>query len=473
MSHPMTEEPSEPYQHLRQPPHSLVAEETLVGALLQWNECIDACSALEPEHFHSARLRAIYAEARAQITACRPADAVTVYEGLTRGESRPELAAYIGQCIASVFTARGVPQLVERIIELATDRGLIAAADRMAAAAFRNDPGSSAQQRIGDAMAELQRLASGAAGRREPLFVDESLADYIDAVQIRGTPADVYFPTGLADLDRRLSGGLRPGQVAVVGARPSMGKTTLAMTIARHVAGDRHGYAALVLSQEMPRHQLMDASVAALGHIALGKVRMPDPNDGDTWTRITEGAHRLSQLRLLIDDQPGLTLGDVRTKTLTAQRKAGGKLGLVVIDFLQLMEGPGDNRNAQLDPIVNGIKKLSLELGVAVLVLSQCNRSADAKPGGADSMSDLRDSGAIEAAADIVGLLHREFVRSKREEQAHYGELRMVKNRFGETGDVRLYFEGAHQFFGAWTGPAPIIDAVSGGGARRTHSGEE
>lgn len=250
-----------------------------------------------------------------------------------------------------------------------------------------------------------------------------------------------------------------------------MGKTTLGLTISRHVAKTT---TALFLTQEVPREQLQDCLLAAEGNIDLDKVLQPDAADGELWERLTEGAERCRELNLLIDDQPSLRLTDVRLKILAGKRealKAGSKLSVVVVDYIQLMRGEGENRSVQIGTIANGLKALAITYGVAIVVLAQCNREADKKPDGADSMSDINESGGVEAAADVVALIHREFVRNNDLRLKDFGELRIVKNRIGAVGRVSVFFNGARQFMGSWSGPAPTAAPITGGGGHSRKKG--
>lgn len=421
------------------------AEWSVIGALLFDNTSASEVGSLQPSDFHDRRLGGAFATIMQMVRDCKAADVVTVGGCGHDYELLQEAYAY-------VVTARNIGRHAAIVRDRATDRRLAALGLDLIEAA-RAGGSRPVEEKIVAADEALVALRGGAAGGGGPQWVGSLMPSYIDILSARGEGRDTIYPTGLHDVDDQLAGGLRPGRVYVVGARPSMGKTTLGMTIARHVAAD---HPVVFFSMEAPRDQLNDGTVAALGHVALDKVLRPDPNDGDTWSRISEGLDRAARLQLILEDRSGLTLTDVRAGMVTAQRMSGErKLALVVIDYLQLMRGSGDTRATEIAGLANGLKALALQHAVAMLVLAQCNREPDKKADGADSMADLNESGGIEQAADVVALLHREAVRTPGVELENYAELRFVKNRIGKTGRRRLFFNGAYQFFGNWTGPAP------------------
>lgn len=442
--------------HLRTPPHSAEAEQAVIGALLIDNNTFDTIGgAVAAEHFFVAEYRAIFITISALLSASKLADVLTVGDhgkhsfdtlvSLANGIGSPRSAGRYALIVRDNWAKRQIIHSAHDAIEAAYDSKVDAAAAAV------------------NAQEALAKIAQGQSAS-EPKLIGSLMAAHIDKIVARGEGADAFDPTGLIDFDKVLSGGLRPGHLIVIAARPSMGKTTIALSIARNIAQRKH---VLVLSQEMTVEQLLDANVAALGHIELDKVMRPDPNDSETWSRVLEGADRAGKLLLSLDSTPSMRVIDVRSKILNARRKNGG-LAVVVIDYLQLMKGEGgENRNNELDQIVNGVKSLALELGICIIALAQCNREADKKPEGADSMSDIRDSGAIEAAGDVVAMLHREFVRTNDPKLADYGQLRIVKNRFGPTTRINLFFNGAYQFFGSWAGPAPTSSGRASAGARK------
>ena len=263
------------------------------------------------------------------------------------------------------------------------------------------------------------------------------------------------IPTGIRGLDRLLNGGLRRGEMMVIGARPKHGKTALALALARSMARE---YRVLFISQEMPVLQLMHRHTAAMGAIDLGRILQADASDGDLWTCVSEAAERLGRLHLVHDDQSAQSLMDVRRKAIKVKREYG--LDVLFVDFLQLMQGAGgdDNRNRELDIIANGIKALAMDLDIAVVLLSQMSRKAD-EHYGRPTMTHLRDSGAIEAAADQVAVLftdHAHPLSLKLPDFAGYSELEIVAHRNGPQGLAPLQFLGQYQQISDWERAIPV-----------------
>jgi replicative DNA helicase len=328
-------------------------------------------------------------------------------------------------------------------------RGLVSAGDEIATMGFDDAPSI---EQIDKAQMLLAKLAV-VRRRHEPQHITSSLADYLGLLQELSEGKNPAMSTGIGGLDRVLNGGLRRGGVMVLGARPKHGKTALALAIARFVA---RRSSVLYISQEMPINELMHRHTAAEGTIDLGRILAADAKDREMWARVTEAAERLGELNLTHDDQSAQSLMDVRRKAVQVKRQRG--LDLLVVDFLQLMQGAGEeNRNRDLDVIANGIKSLALDLDIAVILLSQMSREAD-KHYGRPTMTHLRDSGAIEAAADVIALLFTDHAHpmSKRKPEFHrFSELEIVAQRNGPQGLVPLEFVGEYQQIGDWLHPVP------------------
>jgi replicative DNA helicase len=294
----------------------------------------------------------------------------------------------------------------------------------------------------------------------DPRTISDSLADYLQLLDDLSQGRNPALPTGLEGLDKLLNGGLRRGEMMVIGARPKHGKTALALAVARAMS---RNFSVLYLSQEMPVNQLMHRHTAAEGGVDLGRILRADPADVDMWASVTDAAQTLGRLRLLHDDQCSLSLLDVRRKAMKVRREHG--LDVLVVDFLQLMAGAAgsESRNRELDVLANGLKALAMELGIAVITLSQMSRKADetlARP----TMTHLRDSGAIEAAADQIALIFTDHAHplSKRDPAfADYMVLEIVAHRNGAQGLVHLQFDGSRQRIADWPGAPPKRDAAT------------
>jgi replicative DNA helicase len=437
---------------LRSPPHSTEAEQGVLGALLLDSAALDQVGdVLQPRHFWHFEYRRIFETICALVASHKPVDTITVLDA--GGHDLAELNR-IEQCVPGAGHAR---RYAEIVVERWRERQVIAIADDMTAAAYSTP---SMPQLVDRAVTDLLRLADTDA-RDEPAVLAAMLTDWqeeLSEIHLAGkTPA---IPTGLLDLDRLTSGGIWPGELWAIGARPSMGKSALSLTMLRNIARDHD---ALFLSQEDSRRTLVSRLVAAAGGVNLRHLRSPIGAPDDVWGGVAEGVDRLRPLRARIDDQAALTLMDVRRKIQQVKRR--GPLSVVFIDYLQLMQGTAESRNRELGDIANGLKAAAKDFGIGIVLLSQLNRKADERSG-PPQMSDLRESGDIEGAADVIGMLYREHMRRPTEENKHYAELHVCKNKNGPTDTISLYFSGAHQTFTNWAGPRPFArtGASAGGG---------
>lgn len=431
-------------------PYSLEAEAAVIGAVLLDNEALSHVSGLAPTMFYAAFHASAFSTILSMAGAGQAFDVIAVFDAM-RAASKAEQSDLVrlndlAQYVPSASTIRRHAAVV---VERHRQRELVRAGLEIA------ELGASANsvaEQIDKAQMMLAKLAT-AKSKREPQHINESLADYLALLNDLSEGKNPAIPTGIDGLDRLLNGGLRRGEMMVIGARPKNGKTALALALARNMA---RTYSTLFMSQEMPVNQLMHRHTAAAGSHDLGRIMRADPKDHDMWTAVTEAAQRLGELRLVHDDQSSLSLLDIRRKALSVKRKHG--LDVLFVDFLQLMAGAGEeNRNRELDVIVNGIKALALDLQIGVVVLSQMSRKAD-EHYGRPTMSHLRDSGAIEAAADQIALLFTDWAHplSKRESAFEgYSELEVVAHRNGPQGLVPLHFNGKYQQITDWEGAPP------------------
>ena len=457
-------EPPDAVAALRVPPHSIEAEQSLIGGLLVDNRAWDHVAHLVTERdFYRHEHRRIWGALAALVVANQPADVITVYDWLQRkagGADEVGGLPYINQLAQSVISATNSRAYAQIVRQCARLRSLIGICDELATRAFSGSGKGAAVDEV-DALvdAAITRLMAlqGGQAEAEPQLMAALLPPFIDALtdkwEHNGDAGAV--PTGLHDLDRLTSGGMRSGELWVIGARPSMGKTALTLTVSRNTSA---AHAVLVLTQEDSASSVVMRQVAAQGRVNLSMLRAPHRADkaaADTmWGSVTAAVDDLAKLRLYIDDTPGLTLMDVRRKVQQVRRR-DAELRVVVVDYLQLMEGEGDNRNLELGRIANGMKKLAKEFGLTLVLLSQLNREAD-KRSGVPQMADLRDSGDIEGAADVIGLLHREFRKKPHETHIkHWAQLHIAKHKNGPTDTLSLWFDGETQRFATWDGPAP------------------
>lgn len=444
----------------RELPNSPEAEDAVIGAILNDQQALHWVSALTPEAFFDQFDAAAFRAALKLASQGLAIDVIAVHEQMraANGSLRENALQMLHDVSAGFFTERQVRNYARIVLEHKQLRDLWQVGLDIADLGFsRNE----AAKHIDAAQMMLAKLAT-VKSKREPQHIHASLEMYMGLLADLSEGKNPAFATGLGGFDRLLNGGLRRGEMLVLGARPKHGKTAVALQMARNLA---RKHAVLFLSQEMAISQLMHRHTAAMGSVDLSKILRADPNDADMWAAVTRAARRLGELNLVHDDQPGLNLLDIRRKAIKVKREHG--LDVLFVDFLQLMAGAGEeSRNRELDVIANGIKNLAMDLDIAVVVLSQMSREAD-KHYGRPSMTHLRDSGAIEAAADQVALLFTDHAHpmSKRLPGMHgFSELDLVAHRNGPQGLVPLHFVGQFQQFGDWTDPLPVRSGKTSGG---------
>lgn len=440
--------------HLRVPPQSIEAETAVLSALLLDPEALARVPGLTAEAFYRHENAEVFRAIHAMAATGQGIDVVTVFERLQTAGKDKEIGglAYLNQLAAYMPSAANVRRYADILAEKAMLRKVISACDEIASSAFSHE-GASPAKVLDEAQMKLAKLASVKA-KREPQHIHQSLTDYLKLLQDLSEGKNPAIPTGIGGLDRILNGGLRRGEMMVIGARPKHGKTALSLAMARNMAVK---YGVLFISQEMPVSQLMHRHTAAMGSVDLGRILRADASDSGMWERVGEAAERLGRLNLVHDDQSAQSLMDVRRKAVKVKREHG--LDVLFVDFLQLMQGAGgdDNRNRELDVIANGLKGLALDLDIGVVLLSQMSRKAD-EHYGRPTMTHLRDSGAIEAAADQVAVLftdHAHPLSPKFDNFAGYSELEIVAHRNGPQGIAPLHLVGQYQQIGDWNGPRP------------------
>ena len=431
---------------LRVPPHSMESESSVLGGLLLDNSAWDRVGDLLVDgDFYRHEHKLIYEAIGKLINASKPADVITVYEHLQGMGKAEEIGGllYLNQLAQYVPSATNIRRYAEIVRERSILRKLVTASDDIATNAF--NPQGKTVDRILDE-AEQKILAIGEEGARNKQgfqSLDTLVVDLLDRVQeMADNPMDVTgVPTGFVDLDRMTS-GLQAGDLVVLAARPSMGKTSFAVNIAEHVALNE-GLPVAIFSMEMGAAQLAVRIVGSIGRVNQGNLRTGKLTD-EEWPRLTEAIERLRTVSLHIDETPGLTPTELRANARRLARQCG-KLGLIVVDYLQLMSGSGagsaDNRATELGEISRGLKMLAKELQCPVIALSQLNRSVEQRTDKRPMMSDLRESGAIEQDADIIMFIYRDDYYNKESKEPNVAEIIIGKQRNGPTGSVKLYFQ--------------------------------
>lgn len=442
---------------LRIPPHSAEAESAVLGTLLLKNDAIHSVAGLVPEAFFSVQRGELFRVIRDMATRGQPFDVITVRDQMGASDLALSLAE-INEMAQSVPAGMNIRRYVDIVLEKWQLRQLMLAGYEISSMALED---AAPAALIDKAQMMLAKLAT-VRRRRDPQHIMQSIPGYLALLQDLSEGKNPAIPTGIRGLDRTLNGGLRRGEMMVIGARPKHGKTALALALARNMA---RTHKVLFISQEMPIFQLMHRHTAALGSIDLGKILRADKDDVELWDRVSDAAHRMEHLHLIHDEQAAQSLMDVRRKAVQVKRQHG--LDVLMVDFLQLMQGGSEeSRNRELDVIANGIKALAMDLDCGAVLLSQMTREAD-KSYARPTMTFLRDSGAIEAAADQVALLHTDHAHPmsrKLPQFAQFSELEIVAHRNGPQGLIPLRLIGEYQQIGDWDAPIPQHPETKRGG---------
>jgi replicative DNA helicase len=449
---PLESMPDQQVAQLRIPPHSIEAESSVLGGLLLDNNAWDRVGDLLKESdFYRFEHRLIFTAVSSLINASKPADVITVYEALQSLGKAEEIGglAYLNALAQYVPSAGNIRRYAEIVRERGILRKLVTASDEIATNAF-NPQGRPVDKILDEAEQKIFNIGEEGSRMKQGFqSMDTLVVNLLDRVQeMADNPNDITgVPTGFYDLDKMTS-GLQAGDMVVLAARPSMGKTAFAINIAEHVAL-AEGLPVAVFSMEMGAAQLAVRIVGSIGRINQGNLRTGKLSD-EEWPRLTEAIERLRTVSLHIDETPGLTPSELRANARRLARQCG-KLGLIVVDYLQLMSGSsasgGDNRATELGEISRGLKMLAKELQCPVIALSQLNRSVETRTDKRPMMSDLRESGAIEQDADIIMFIYRDDYYNKESKEPNVAEVIIGKQRNGPTGTVKLYFHKAQTRF--------------------------
>ncbi len=414
------------------PVWSQEAEQSVLGALLLDNGAFDRCAeALQERSFWLATHRTIWAAIAGQIMANKPADIITVFDALKAAGKADDCGGlgYLNALAQSIPSAANVRRYADIVAERAAQRDTIAAADR--ALTIAHEPGAVAEKldRIAAEFSGLQREQMRNAPRQLAELVRAAIDRYEDMAAGRRSPA---WATGIGPLDGILNGGLRPGKLYCLAARPSVGKSSAARAIGLNLAFG--GNSVLLLSQEMPGDEVADCAIAQLGGIEGDRLQTGRMAQSD-WDGVTRAAHEVAGLPFYVDDDGGLTIHQIRGKA----RSVKG-LKVLVVDYLQLSTSTlkGASTNDQVAEISKGLKQLALQMGIAVVVLSQLNREVEKRADREPQLSDLRDSGAIEQDIDAAVMLWT--VREPSDGPRLVG-WKVPKHRGGRKGRFGMWFD--------------------------------
>ena len=431
------------------PPHSEESEQSVLGALLLDNNALDRIAdILAPEDFYRHDHRLIYEHIRVIIEQGKQADVVTVTYALEASGKAQETSgiAYLGELAKSTPSAANIRRYAEIVHDKAIMRGLLSVASSIQEACIGKGVKDAEKiaQEAENAMLQLLDSKSGEPQSLTSVF-HEALA-YVDERGDRGSEI-AGLATGFYDFDK-MTGGLEPGQLVIAAARPSVGKTIFGCNIANHVAS--RGGSVLFFTLEMQAREIGLRILAARTKVSVQSMRTGTRDDLH-WKSLSAQLASSDGQRLFIDDKSSIGTAYVRAKARRLQRKHG--LDLIIIDYLQLMTGKGDNRTQEIGSISRALKALAKELRIPIIALAQLNRGVENRNDKRPMLSDLRDSGEVEQDADIVAMLHREELHNDAPEWCGYAELLVRKNRNGPTGEMALNFKPEEMAFTNYTGP--------------------
>lgn len=431
---------------LKVPPHSNEAEQSVLGGLMLDNESYDHVTEVIGEYdFYRHDHRMIFKAITFLANKEEPYDAVTVSEYLNDLDELENMGGlvFLGGIVQNTPSAANIKAYAGIVRERSILRQLISVGSDISDAAF-NTQGQDSSVILDEAERRVLEIAEQRARGRKGFqnikdLLNKSL-DRIDELFHSDNPL-TGISTGFDDFDLQTS-GLQPSDLIIVAGRPSMGKTAFAMNLAENAA-IKSGEPVAIFSMEMPSEQLALRMMSSLGRIDQHRIRT-GKLEQDDWPRLSSAVSLLSEAPLFIDDTPALSPGELRARARRLKRENGGKLGMIIIDYLQLMQGSGkqENRATEISEISRSLKALAKELEVPVVALSQLNRGLEQRPNKRPIMSDLRESGAIEQDADVIAFIYRDEVYNEDSPDKGVAEIIIAKQRNGPIGTTRLTFRG-------------------------------
>lgn len=430
---------------LKRPPHSAEAEQSIIGGLMLDNQVWDKINTLLCEgDFYRTKHRILFRAISSLARKDQPFDVVTLLDTLKSHHELDDAGGetYLFELANNTPSVANIVAYAAIVREKSVQRQLISVATEIADSAY-NPGGREVAELLDTAETKVFAIGEQTGGDGSPENIKSILVRAVERIdQLYHSKESITgLATGLSDLDE-ITSGLQASDLVIVAGRPSMGKTTLAMNIAEHAA-IKAAKPVLVFSMEMPADSLAMRMMSSLGRIDQHRIRTGKLNDDD-WPRVTSAVHMLSEAPLFIDDTPALSPGDMRARARRLAKEQGS-LGLIVVDYLQLMKAPGfsaDNRTAEISEISRSLKSLAKELQVPVIALSQLNRSLEQRADKRPVMSDLRESGAIEQDADLICFIYRDEVYNTESSDKGTAEIIISKQRNGPIGRVRVAFIG-------------------------------
>lgn len=453
----MHDDPEFSSASLRVPPYSLESESSVLGALMLDNRAWDRVADLLTENdFYRAEHRLIFGAVGSLVNSNKEADVVTVFAYLQK-RGKDEAAGgleYLNALAQFVPSASNIRRYADIVRERSILRKLISVSDEIATSAF-NTEGKAIATILDSAESQIFSIGQQSARQADDWKSLEQgavrLLDWMQEATDGNTKPD-YTPTGFKELDERLDGGVRGGELIVLGARPSMGKTAMGMNIIKHIALNE-GKPCGVFSMEMPDIQITRRLMSTVGKIRLDKVRRPERLNDFDWGNVSQAVEFMRQMDISFVDQGGLNINQIRSKARALARRKG-QLGAILLDYFSLITGtdPKIPRAYQLQEASMGLKALAKELKCPVIVLQQVKRDVEGRADQMPVMSDLKDSGSLEQDADAIIFVHRPAKADSKlsDEWKHLAQVSVPKLRDGETGFFNLYWAGEHQIFTDW-----------------------
>ena len=418
-------------------PHSVEAEQSVIGSMLMGREAVMAASEiLISEDFYQQQYGIIFDAMVELFNEGKPVDVVTLQNRLKVKDVPPEISSmeFVRDLISAVPTSANVKYYANIVKEKATLRNLIRINEEIANECYVG------KEKTEDILADTEKKMFN-------LLLQQNSGDYVPIRQVvlnaldtiekasKTTGSVTGVPTGFTDLDYQTA-GLQPSDLILVAARPSMGKTAFVLNVAQHIAFKCHKGVA-IFSLEMSKEQLVNRLFSLESRVDSQKIRTGNLND-DEWYRLIEGAGVVGESHLIIDDTPGISISELRSKA--RKYKIDHDIGIIIIDYLQLMSGSGksDSRQQEISDISRSLKALARELRVPVVALSQLSRAVEQRPDHRPMLSDLRESGAIEQDADVVMFIYRDDYYNKDTEEKNIAEIIVAKQRNGPIGTIKL-----------------------------------
>lgn len=436
------------------PPHNMEIEKALLASLMSVSESYDRIADIvRTQDFYAVRHQSIFNAISALAHANEPYDSVMVYEWLER-QKKLDMAGgeqYLGDILSqSPATLFNLTGYAERVKELSTLRQLIDACNEVLNLAYQPKEQSISEilDKAESSIFAINEQYSKRAGQKGPTAVSDILPSVVNQIdELRKTPGGMIgLETTFVELNNKTQ-GLQNGDLVIVAARPSMGKTTFAMNLVESVLF-KHDLPVVMFSMEMPSESIVMRMISSWGMVNQARLRSGQMNE-EEWARMINSVEHIQNTKLYIDDSQALPPSEVRSRCRRIAKAYDGRLGLVVVDYLQLMKVPSmdGNRVGEISEISRSLKALAREMNCPVIALSQLNRSLENRPNKRPIMSDLRESGAIEQDADLIMFIYREEVYNEHTDAKGVAEIIIGKQRNGPIGTVRLEFEGQYTRF--------------------------